>query len=202
MRSLLLTICLLCSVVLNAQTCMQGGITITTQAEIDLIPVVYPNCNTVAWNINIIGPNITNLNGLAGITTINGQLKIEDTSIQDFTGLHNLVEVKRGIIIERNPNLQSFNGLNSLTTVGIDENSSSDYWFAIWSQGGVTDFTGLGNLQNIYAKFRIVNCHDLVNFNGLGNLEYVWWLSTDSCSSLTSFTGRESLSFPPRIISD
>lgn len=54
-----------------------GGITLTTQAEIDAFPINYPGCTEIETYLNI-GPSndITNLDGLSQITFIGQSLNI------------------------------------------------------------------------------------------------------------------------------
>jgi hypothetical protein len=52
------------------------SISFSSQAEIDAFPLNYPGCTTVTGDVLINGPNIINLNGLAQINTIEGNLDI------------------------------------------------------------------------------------------------------------------------------
>ncbi|MCK6694237.1 MAG: hypothetical protein L6Q97_19310, partial [Thermoanaerobaculia bacterium] len=74
------------------------NILFTTQAEIDNFPVNYPNCTDISGFVRIegiAGSDITNLDGLSGITSIGGYLRIRNC-----------------------PQLENIDGLNGLTSVG------------------------------------------------------------------------------------
>jgi len=188
MRNTLIILCIFCSGMLSAQTCLPGSITITTQAELDNFPILYPNCTIAPANVTIQGLGITNLQGLSNLTSITGELRILETAIQDFTGLNNLVQVRRGVYIAANQNLQSFQGLNSLTTIGTI-NSLYHYNLLIEYQPGVIDFTGLENLNYINGELLLHGNSNLVNLNGLNNLQYARHVRLQSNNSLISVAG-------------
>lgn len=87
----------------KAQSCPQN-ISIYSQFVVDNFALIYPNCGQSVTNLTIYGENITNLNGLAGLTRIEGDL-----------------------IITNNPLLTSLSGLNKVTYVGgvIDINNNN-----------------------------------------------------------------------------
>ena len=55
-----------------AQSCLPGGMTFSTQQQIDDFATNYPNCTEIEGNVLIeesIYDDITNLNGLAQLTS-------------------------------------------------------------------------------------------------------------------------------------
>ena len=84
MKKTVITSCLiLCQIIVFAKcdnSCLPDGITFETQAQIDSFQVNYPNCNTIRGDVMISGDDITNLNGLNVLTSIEGDLYISNNS--------------------------------------------------------------------------------------------------------------------------
>jgi len=107
---------------LNAQTqsCLPNGITFNTQAQINSFHANYPGCSSIEGGVTIDpqGGNITNLNGLNGLTSIGGTLYIRNsTMLSSLAGLSTLTSIGGNLRIEDNVVLSNLNGLNNLTTV-------------------------------------------------------------------------------------
>jgi hypothetical protein len=67
---------------LISQSCLPQGIIFYTQAQIDSFPVNYPYCTHIEGGVTIMGgDDITNLNGLNNVTTIDGQLWIKSNNV-------------------------------------------------------------------------------------------------------------------------
>jgi hypothetical protein len=77
-----------------SQGCLPDGILFSSQAAIDNFQTNYPDCTEIQGNVAIDGEDITNLNGLNGIISIGGQLRIENNPLLiDLTGLENLTSI-------------------------------------------------------------------------------------------------------------
>ncbi len=180
--------------VLNAQTCLPGGIIFTTQAEVDAFPTNYPGCTQIEGYVLISGyqnngSDITNLNGLSNITSIGGQLEIVFTgTLPNLNGLNNLTTVGQYLRIYENPALNSLGALSNLTSVGGQVDISYN--------DVLPNFEGLGNLGAIGgAHLYISNNPLLANLNGLdgltslaGRLDIKDNLSLTSLSALSNLT--------------
>jgi len=57
-----------------SQPCLPEGIEFNTQEQIDNFQTNYPGCTEIMGTVLIEGNNITNLDGLNGITAIGGYL--------------------------------------------------------------------------------------------------------------------------------
>ena len=66
--SLIILILIFFQITTLSQPCLPEGITFTTQAQIDSFQINYPNCNEIEGDVEIIGDDITNLNGLNVLT--------------------------------------------------------------------------------------------------------------------------------------
>ena len=78
----------------QAQSCLPEGITFTTQAQVDSFQINYQSCSEIEGNVIISGPDISDLNGLNVLTSIEGNLEIyNDSLLTDLTGLDNLSSI-------------------------------------------------------------------------------------------------------------
>ncbi len=103
--------------------CLPDGISFTTQDEIDSFQINYPNCTDIKGGLWIHGNDITNLNGLNILTSVGGNLYIDDNEIlANLTGLEGLIYIGGDLIIGSypggNPALASLTGLTDLTFIG------------------------------------------------------------------------------------
>ena len=194
-----------------AQNCLPGGITITSQAEMDDFLSTYPNCTTIEGNVYIgdtLGSNILNLSGLQNITSIGGYLYINYCeNLTNLSGLDNLTATA-SLWIANNENLMSISSLANLTSIGnlsIDgntnlmnlvglENLTAVGGLSISGNNNLMNLAGLENLTTINANYWINNNENLVNLSGLENLTTVGIaLNIENNNSLISFSGLENL---------
>lgn len=186
-----------------SQGCLPEGITFTTQTQIDNFQTNYPGCSVIEGDVVIIGNDISNLNGLNVLDSINGYLRIiSNDLLQNLTGLNNLKKIgKEGyggyLEISENPILSSFVGLESLETVeGVIDISYNI---------SLINLLGLNNLTSIGSRLQIFANDSLSSLTGLENLTFIggdlligWaiWCSPNpmladisSLSNLTSIGG-------------
>jgi hypothetical protein len=57
-----------------AQPCLPGGITFSTQEQINNFQTNYPNCTEIEGDVIIGGDDISNLNGLEVLSAVGGFL--------------------------------------------------------------------------------------------------------------------------------
>lgn len=129
-----------------SQSCLPDGIKFTTQGAVDNFSANYPDCTVIEGDVTIekttYSTSITNLEGLSAITSIGGNLKI-------FSMVANY------------PFLDSFSGLDNLTSVGGD--------FYLRHYNG-SDFSGLNQLQTIGGDFTLQYNYFLESLSDLENL--------------------------------
>jgi hypothetical protein len=117
-----------------------GNYYFQTQADIDNFQNNYPNCTELEGNVTIGGSDISNLNGLSGLTYIGGQLQIQgDSLLSNLTGLDNLTSVGGVLSIGGNPTLISIAELTNLTSIGGG--------LSITGNNGLTSLKGLDNIS-------------------------------------------------------
>lgn len=189
-RILLLTIFVLNCALIISQSCLPGGITFSSQAQIDAFQTNYPGCIHILGRLDIdesSSGNILNLNGLSTLTSISNRLVINDNdALTDLTGLNNLVSVGSFVRIEYNDNLTSLTGLNALGYIGsylqvnFNNNMESvDGLNSLSAIGGdlrleidpvLTDLTALNSLNSIGGVLQI-NANGLTSLSGLENID-------------------------------
>ncbi|PHN02894.1 3-coathanger stack domain-containing protein [Flavilitoribacter nigricans] len=152
----------------SAQSCLPGGITFSSQADIDDFADNYPGCATITGNV-IIGSlnspssSITSLDGLSGITAIGGTIYIQNNlNLTSLNGLHNINSIGGGLHVSGNFSLASLDGLASLTSIGDVLN--------IYQNRLITDLGGLAGISSLDGTVFIQGNQNLASLNGLHNL--------------------------------
>jgi len=140
-------------------------ITFTTQAEIDAFGD--SGCTEITGNINIgkydTVSNITNLNGLANLTSIGGYLKIDSNpQLANLNGLNGLTNIGSHLHIGFNDQLESLDGLEHLTSIGGD--------LFISYNDQLENLDGLKNLTSVRAYLTIDSNPQLTDISGLANI--------------------------------
>ncbi|MEO6691832.1 MAG: T9SS type A sorting domain-containing protein [Saprospiraceae bacterium] len=164
---------------LKAQ-CGAGGIVLNSQAEVDNFNVTYPNCHRVLGNLSLELTDITNLDGLSAIDSIDLSFNItNNTNLIDIEGLHNLKFVQ-DFTLANSPLLDNITGLRNLHSA-----SNSFYLNNLFS---LNDLTGLGRLT--YARqFIIAACNKLTNLTGLDSLIETSTFTISENKNLASLNG-------------
>ncbi len=168
--SLLLVVFFISQSVSSVQAQCTGDITLTTQAQIDAFPTVYPSCTVIVGNVlidDILTGDITNLDSLAQIVEIQGNFDISNNNnmLGTLSGLQHLTTVSGNFTIWNNDKLTGIDSLYSLTTVGGNLN--------IRYNDIITNFNGLRNLTTVEGGVSITNNYDLTDISELQNLETI-----------------------------
>ncbi|MGV6832732.1 MAG: hypothetical protein ACWA5P_14365 [bacterium] len=125
-------------------------------------------------------PMLPNLNGLQNITKADGIVISTNNLLVDLSGLEGLEQLDgdgsiQDIIIYRNENLQSLNGLDNIEFIG-SANSFGTALINIQGNNSLNNLDALQNLQNVYGNIYI----GFTNQSGV---------VTDGNSSLTDYCG-------------
>jgi len=158
------------------------------QKDIEDFQINYPGCNNLEGLVHIKGDSIINLNGLSVLTSIGGNLWIENNpSLTSLSGLSNLNFIGDALAIWDNNSLTSLSGLENLDSI----NQSLDIRF----NDALSNFTGLDNLSFIGGSILIWNNNSLTSIDGLKMITSISGvLHIYYNPALTSITGFESLS--------
>jgi len=175
---------------ITAQSCLPEGIIFETQAQIDSFQYNYPGCTEIEGDV-IIGimddtSNIINLNALAVIQSVEGDLRIvSNDSLPSLSGLDALVMIGGDLEVNDNHTLTNLSGLEALITIGGDLIISNN--FSLNSLSGLNDIdvstvinlTISGNGSLTYCNNEWV-CEYLQNPNGTVEIS----LNAGSCTSI------------------
>ena len=144
--------------------CPQNAYTLKTQDEIDDFP---QDCDSVLGRLTVEkNTDITNLDGLANLTSVGGGLFIDaNSSLTSLNGLANLISVGGGLLIYSNGALTNLDGLASLTSV--------EGFLQIYNNASLTNLDGLANLTSVGDDLIIESNNNLTDLNGLANLTSV-----------------------------
>ena len=124
-----------------AVDCPASSYTLSSQAEVDAFPA---DCDRVLNELRVEGSDITNLDGLANITSVGGQLWIQDNAaLTNLDGLANITGSVGGeLYIFNNAALTNLDGLANITSVGGDLFISSNA--ALINHDGLVNITSVG----------------------------------------------------------
>jgi len=169
----------------NAQTCTAPYF--KNQQQIDNFKIQNSNCKTISGNVTINGSDITNLNGLSGISLIQGSFTIsENPVLTNLIGLESLVSVGGRLTISDNPALQDVSGLESLTTLTDGIN--------VVSNSSLTNFSALKSLSYVGPYLRVVYNQSLTSIEGFNKITSVTdFLSVGGNNILESLAGLENI---------
>jgi hypothetical protein len=99
--------------------CFPYGITFTTQGQIDSFQINYPECTIIGGGVIIKESDITNLNGLNILTSIQGELMIIDNNVlSSLMGFENLQTLGGALSIVSNDALVDLSALSNLKSIG------------------------------------------------------------------------------------
>lgn len=143
--------------------CNETNYTFTSQADIDNFLVQEPNCSHILGNLKILnGEDITNLNGLSNVQTIDGNLEIQNNSLLvDFSGLENLETIGEIFIIKNNSSLVHVTGVENLSHIGEE--------LLVWANQGLEDLMGFSGLETVgFAIF--ISDNSSLNYFGFNSM--------------------------------
>jgi hypothetical protein len=182
----------------TAQGCLPEGITFTTQAQIDSFPANYPGCTEIKGDVLIgewNGSDITNLNGLSVLNSIEGSLEIAfNIYLTGLSGLDNLSSIGGNLKIGFNNSLSSLEGLEGLTTIGGNLEIGFQSGMMLLGNASLTSIEGLTNLTSVGGKLYIAENPVLTSLIGLANLTVIGdSLRISYNEGLTSLTGLDNI---------
>ncbi len=142
--------------------CPTGPIVLSYQHQVDDFKINYPNCTHLSEYLGI-NSDVTNLNGLSNLISIDTFNINSCNDLENLEGLENLEHVNY-FLIQDNWKLSSISSLSSLTSV---EHLEIDF------NNNLVDLSGLENLETVSKKLIFSNLSSLTSLHGLENLESV-----------------------------
>jgi hypothetical protein len=163
-----------------------GNYYFKNQSGIDNFKSDYPDCTDLAGYLRINGNDITNLDSLDNLHSVEYSVEIYSCdSLESLAGLENLSSIGYQLEIVHNGTLSSLTGLENLVSL------NSTY---IQDNGSLVSVEGLSGLTAINAWVYIVSCTALESLSGLENLTSIGGsLGIGNDSSLASLAGLENL---------
>lgn len=142
---IILILCALCyfPVSLAGQSC-GNSITLRSQAAIDNFTTTYGSCRTIS-TLRLEGNDITNIDGLSNIRTINNLFAQQVPNLENFDGFSNLNAVNN-LLIRGCPKVTNLDGFSSLTKIKAELRLSN--------MANLTSIEGLRNVIRM-PRFRI-----------------------------------------------
>ena len=151
-----------------------GDVTLTTQA--DVISFGANNYSTITGFLAISGSDINDLSPLSSLTSVGGDLLIQNNAaLTSLTGLDNITSVG-GLILYNIPLLTNLDALSKIT-------SSISGQLFISHNTSLTNLAGLNNISSV-GEFLSVEVNDLLqNLDGLSNITSVGGLLSISANA-------------------
>ena len=151
-----------------SQSCLPEGIEFTTQSQIDSFKINYPGCSEIEGDVSINGYNITNLFGLAVLTSIGGDLNVGhyyggNPILTSLSGLEGVTSIGGGLRIFQMDTLSNLTGLNNVVTIAE--------FLSIYSNDALTNLMGLEGLISIGGFLEIISNSSLTSLIGLDNVD-------------------------------
>lgn len=147
--------------------CPQGNVTFYKQTDIDSFVLQYPDCTIIKGDLKI------------------GVFDQPNNSINDLTGLNQIVAVEGDLNINSNAALSNLNGLENIKTIGEDLTISTN---AILSSIEVFE-----NIVIIENRLAIGLNPVLTNLTGLHNIDKVGSLNISYSDALENLSGLENI---------
>ncbi len=162
-----------------------GGVTLSSQAEVDAFPTNYPGCSKTKYNVSISGADINDLSPLLQLDTVGSLVILNNDILENLSGLDNLRSMmdNTNIIISNNLILENVSALaNFENTQPVD--------LTIQNNPQLSSLSGFASLQGIMYIVFIDNNDSLENLNGLEGITLIDELvlrNNDNLNTVSSF---------------
>lgn len=176
------SILMTCLPFLAIAQCPTVDVTLTTQGQVNDFNTTYAGCTAPTRSITITGSSIANLAGLQNITSIGGDLVIQQTSLINLTGLNSLTQVGGSVELNMNQSMSTLSGLQNLVSIygrlrlwdnpitTLQGLSSLEYIGGAFDASYMlaTDLSGMEKVTHLGALTLVFNS-ELTSLNGLDN---------------------------------
>ena len=148
-----------------AAACPSNDYYLGTQDQV--VALGATGCDRVRGHLIInSGPRITNLDGLANLSSVGGNLLIRtNAALTNLDGLANISSVGGYLSIGSNAALTNLDGLANITSVGGYLRIERNY--------ALTNLDGLANISSVGGDLDIAQNAALTNLDGLANISSV-----------------------------
>lgn len=142
----------------SAQVC-DGDFLLQTQAEVDTFA-----CTQVMGSLIVFGGEVTDLTGLAGLTYVRDEVRIEDSNITALTGLEALASVG-SLTLSYALQVTDLRPLKALTEIRGS--------LFLRGMNGLVDLSGLDSLRRVEGSLTLLDNEALRDIKGLSGLNTV-----------------------------
>ncbi len=157
---------------------------------LESLTVIHEDSREFSGRLIIEDSEITNLQGLTNLTTVDDLIINGNPNLLNFEGLHSLQLIKNDLEVQRNDNIENLIGLENLNTIGsrlfIFQN------IKLFSLNGLSGLLSVGDDLNLSGNTLLSNLSGLSQIHSVGKLEFSY------NSNLTSLQGIESLQRIPQ----
>lgn len=152
------------TVIVNGD-CSASDITLSSQAAVNAFQSTYGPCNHVSGVLEISGSDIVNLNGLANLVSVGGDLIVQNNPLlTTMQGMTRFASSTYQLHIENNPQLQTI-GLPALRQVGTD--------LSVINNAALTNLQGLNGVRAIANRLSVNGNASLLSLSGLDGMRAV-----------------------------
>ena len=139
-------------------------VSLSSQQDVDNYPMNY-GCTSLEGSLYISGNDITNLNGLSQLTSVQSLSISSAPLLTDFSGLNQLHTISGSFDVSGEMASNLTMNFSSLQTIGGN--------FTINNITALSTFSGFTYLQTIGGNFQITNNTNLLSFTGFGSLQTI-----------------------------
>ncbi len=157
---------------------------------LESLTVIHEDSQGYNGSLIIEDAEITNLQGLTNLTTVDDLMIKGNPKLLNFEGLNSLQLIKNDLEVQRNDNLENLIGLENLQTI--------EGRLFVFQNIKMTSLNGLSGLLTIGDDLTVNDNILLPNLTGLSQINSVGKLELTYNSNLTSLKGIESLQSIPQ----
>ena len=107
----------------------------------------------ITGDFGLYSSQVSDLSALSNLVAIGGRFVIWNSILTSFEGLDNLVSIGRGMDLQQNNNLISFQGLGSLRTIGADPT----YSLIALNNINLATIDGMDSLSSMEGQIQSLN---------------------------------------------
>ncbi|MEW7291134.1 LamG-like jellyroll fold domain-containing protein [Aquimarina sp. 2304DJ70-9] len=164
-----------------------GGITLTTQAEVDSYIATLGTCGIIEGNVTING-TITDVSGFSNVNTISGNLHLEGNIVDDLSGFASLTTIGGNFTLKDMTNTTSIASFSNVTSLG--GNLTIDNLDLLTEITILDQITTIPNIEiTDNALLTTITLNQLQTMTGSFRITFNSSLSTLSIDQLTQVNG-------------
>ncbi len=149
-----------------AQSCTPTSITLSSQSDVDGFQSLHGPCDEVVGTLTVSGADITDLDGLSGLTSVHWVEINNNPLLTSIDGLSSVTTYGGPVFVQGNPILPNVDGLSGMTVLPGGALILSNNLL-------LSDLSGLSGLTSIAGSLAIDGNDSLLNLDSLSTLASV-----------------------------